>query len=182
MSELVIYPKTRSLLMMIGGCLLLIVACVYPLVYGFEIEGRDSLGRFFAGITPEIFYIGAPLFTLPFLYLCYRLVKPAPSIVVNEEGILDNASAFGAGLIRWEEIKSMFIYEFMGHKFLGIIPVDEQTILARQSPIKRSLFKMGSQGQPAPFAIPGTVLPMPVEELLAKIQLYQQRPTEDPSA
>ncbi len=173
--DIVIYPSKRYLMAMAAGCLLMIVGCIYPLIYGYEISGRDVLGRFFKSITPSIFYIGAPLFSLPYIYICYRLLKPAPSLIISPEGIFDNASAFGAGMIRWEEIKSMFIYEIMGRPFPGIIPVNLETILARQPAIKRILFRMNKGMTQAPFAIPEGGLPMSAAVLLAKIQSYRER-------
>ena len=174
MKDIVIFPNKRYLLAMAAGCLLLIGGCLYPLIYGYNISGRDALGWFFQAITPEIFYLGAPLFSLPLIYICYRLVKPRPSVIINQEGIFDNASAFGAGMIRWEEIESMFIYKIMENPFLGIVPVNLDTILARQSGIKRFLFRMNKGMSQAPFAIPQGGLPVSVEELLAEIQSYRK--------
>ncbi|HEX6189909.1 MAG TPA: STM3941 family protein [Pyrinomonadaceae bacterium] len=174
MEDIVIYTKRRYLIAMAAGSLLLVGACVYPLVYGFDISGRDSLGRFFKLITPEIFYVGAPVFSLAFIYICYRLLKPTPSVIINQEGVFENASVFGAGLIRWEEIESMFIYQVMNNAFLGIVPVDLDAILARQPPIKRFLFKMNKGMAQAPFAISEGGLPMSVEELLSRIVSYRE--------
>jgi hypothetical protein len=179
MKDIVIYPNKRSLIGMAAGCSLFVGASLYFIIYGYNISGRDALGQFFKAITPEIFYIGAPLFSLLLIYICYRLLKPAPSVIINEEGIFDNASLFGAGMIRWEEIESMFIYKIMDNPFLGIIPVSLETILARQSSIKRFFFKMNKGMTQAPFAIPESVLPMSVEELLAKIQLYRSSHSQD---
>ena len=179
MEDIVIYTKRRYLIAMAAGSLLLVGACVYPLIYGFNISGRDSLGRFFELITPEIFYIGAPVFSLAFIYICYRLLKPTPSVIINKEGIFENASVFGAGLIRWEEIESMFIYRIMDNAFLGIIPVNLEAVLARQSPIKRILFRMNKGMAQAPFAIPGGGLPMSAEELLSRIVAYRESHSQD---
>ena len=179
MEDIVIYPNKRYLISMAAGCLLLVGGCMYPLIYGYNISGRDTLGQFFKAITPEIFYIGAPLFSLFLIYICYRLLKPRPSVIINEEGIFENASPFGAGMIRWEEIESMFVYKIMDNSFLGIVPVNLETILARQSVIKRFLFRMNKGVAQAPFAIPGGGLPVSVEELLAKIQSYRKSLSQD---
>jgi hypothetical protein len=174
MNDIVIYPNKRYLLAMAAGSLLFVGASLYFIINGYNISGRDALGQFFKSLTPGIFYIGAPLFSLPLIYLCYRLLKPKPSVIINQEGIFDDASMFGAGMVRWEEIKSVFIYEIMNKKFLGIVPVNLETILARQSRFKKVFFKLGKGMAPAPFAIPAGGLPMTVEELLRKIQLYRE--------
>jgi hypothetical protein len=179
MQDIVIYSSKRYLLAVGAGSLLFVVASLYFIIYGYNISGRDSLGEFFRAITPEIFYLAAPLFSLGFIYACYRLLKPTPSVIINREGIFDNASALGAGLIRWEEIKSVFIYNLMNNKFLGIVPVNVETILARQSGVKRFFLKMGKGMSPAPFSIPQGGLPMKVEELLAKIESYRKSLSQD---
>lgn len=179
MEDIVIYTKKRYLMAMAAGSLLLVIACVYPLVYGYNISGRDSLGRFFKAITPEIFYIGAPVFSFALIYLGYRLLKPAPAVIINQEGIVDNASAFGAGLIRWEEIESMFVYRVMDNAFLGIVPVNLEAVLARQPTMKRFLFRMNKGMAQAPFAISGGGLPMSVEELLSRIESYREALSQD---
>lgn len=174
MEDIVIFSSKRYLMTMAGGCLLFAVACIYPIIYGFDISGKDSLGRFFQLITPEIFYLGAPLAILGFFYACYRLVKNAPALVINRDGILDNGSALSAGLIRWEEIESMFIYDIMGNRFLGLVPVNLDSVLRRQSGIKKFFFKMGKSTTSAPFAIPEGGLPLKLEDLLAKIHAYRE--------
>ena len=159
---------------MTAGSLLLVSACVYRIIYGYNISGRDSLGRFFQAITPEIFYIGAPVFSFALIYLGFRLLKPAPSVIINQEGIVDNTSVFGAGLIRWEEIEGMFIYTVMDNAFLGIVPVNLEAVLARQPTMKRFLFRMNKGMAQAPFAISGGGLPMSIEELFSKIESYRE--------
>lgn len=177
--DIVIYTKKRYLIAMTAGSLLLVSACVYPLIYGYNISGRDSLGRFFKAITPEIFYIGAPMFSLALIYLGYGLLKPTPSVIINQEGIVDNVSAFGAGLIRWDEIESVFVYRIMDNAFLGIVPVNLDAVLARQPTMKRFLFRMNKGMAPAPFAISGGGLPMSVEELLSRIESYREALSQD---
>ncbi len=179
MEDIVIYSSKRYLLAMAAGCLLFAVASIYPIIYGYNISGRDALGEFFRLITPEIFYLAAPLSGLGFIYASYRLLKPTPAVIISREGIFDNASALGAGLIRWEEIKSVFIYAVMNNPFLGIVPVNIEPILARQSGIKRFFFRMNKGMTSAPFAIPQGGLPMTVEELLAKIELYRNSLSQD---
>ncbi len=179
MKDIVIYSSKSYLMAMAAACLLFSGFSTYVLIYGYNISGRDVIGQFIKSLTPGIFYIGAPMFGLLFIYACYRLLKPMPSVIINREGIFDNASAFSAGMIRWEEIKSMFIYKYLGKPFLGIIPVNIETILARQSIIKRFLFRMNKGMSQAPFAIPEAGLPMSVEELLAKIQLYRNSLSQD---
>lgn len=169
MDDIVIYASKLKLLGLAAFCLVFEGFFVHFLVYGLS-EGRTP----FKAYIPAILYIGGPVMGLLFIYLCYRLPKPKPAVVINDEGIFDNASIFSAGLIRWEKITSVFTYKVMDNSLLGIVPVDLETIIARQSAIKRFFFKLGGEGSLAPFAIPGSVLPMSPEELLTKVQAYQE--------
>ena len=177
--DIVIYTNKRHLIALGAGCLLLTAGCVYPLLYGYNISDRDALGRFFNAITPAIFYIGAAVFGLGLIYTCYRLIVPRPSVMVNREGVFENSSPLSAGLIRWEEIESMFIYTIMDNAFLGIVPVNLEAVLTRQSPIKRFLFRTNKGMAQAPFCISGGGLPMPVEELLSRIERYREALSQD---
>jgi hypothetical protein len=169
MEDIVIYASKLKLLAMAAVCLAFEGFFVHFLLYGLS-EGRAPFKEY----IPAILYLGAPVVGLLFVYLCYRLLRPQPAVVINREGIFDNASIFSAGLIRWEKIKSVFTYQVMNHSLLGIIPVDLETIIGRQPAIKRFFFKLGGKGSPVPFAIPGGVLPMSAEELLTKIQAYKR--------
>jgi hypothetical protein len=179
MKDIVLYSSKRYMVAMAAALLLFAGVSIYHIIYAHNISGRNPFTQLFRSITPEIFYVIAPLSSVLFIYVCSRLLKPTPSVIINREGIFDNASVLGAGMIRWEEINSMFIYKVMDNFLLGIIPVNMETILARQSIIKRFFFRICKGISPAPFAIPEGGLPMSVEELLVKIQLYRESLSQD---
>ncbi|MEW6208222.1 MAG: STM3941 family protein [Acidobacteriota bacterium] len=120
-------------------------------------------------------YIGVPFFGLGFIYACYRLFVPKPLLIINRDGIFDNASAVGAGMLRWEEIAEIFTYTFWGERFLGIIPINPETVMNRQSSIKRFLMKLNRGLKLAPINIPQPGLPMSVDELQSMIEEYRSR-------
>jgi hypothetical protein len=115
-------------------------------------------------------YLGIVFFSGSFGYALYRLFIPKPAVIISREGIFDNASAVGAGMLRWEEIAEIFPYELMGQRMLGIVPIDEEAIINRQSPIKRVLARMNKGLSAATFNIPQSVLPISIDELLVNIQ------------
>ena len=171
MNDIVIFAKKTKLLGLGLVCLVFEAIFVIFFVYGFP-DDRESSGSF----VPVVLIIGALMFGAILIYVCFRLLNPAPVVIINREGIVDNASAFSAGLIHWYEIRTMFVYQVVNEPMLGIVPFDTQPIIARQSPVKRFFFKLlkaGSEG--APFSIPGTMLPMSAEELLAKILQYHEK-------
>ena len=163
MNEVVIYPKKLKLLAIAIGALLFVILGFY------FAQNRVEMGLPLDVIIITS-YVGIPFSGLCLVYAIYRLLMPKPAVVISDEGIFDNASAVGAGMLKWEEIADVFAYDFMGQRMLGIIPVHEEVVLRRQSRLKRVMAKMNKGIAPAPFNIPQTVLPISVDELLSRVE------------
>jgi hypothetical protein len=163
MNEVAIYPKKAKLFGIIMASLVFLILAFY------FAQNRVAMGLpvWFVIVTS---YVGIPFLGLCLVYAVYRLLMPKPAVVISDEGIFDNASAVGAGMLRWEEIADVFAYEFMGQRMLGIIPVNEEAVLRRQSPLKRIMAKMNKGIAPAAFNIPQTVLPISIDELLSMME------------
>lgn len=123
----------------------------------------------------------AALFDLllaPFLLLAIvRLISHSPVLIVNTEGITDNATfiATGFGLIRWREIRGLYIYtpERLGFQmkwssYLTIL-ADDDTIRRRQPLWKRAFVTITTPASDG-VRIYQFLLPMPLEELRAQIK------------
>ncbi|HEU4433081.1 MAG TPA: STM3941 family protein [Pyrinomonadaceae bacterium] len=163
MNEVAIYPKKLKLLALAIGALVFIIL-------GFYFAQNRVAMRLPLRAVVITAYVGIPFFGLCLVYAIYRLVTPKPAVVISDEGLFDNASFVGAGMLKWEEIADIFAYDFMGQRMLGIIPVDEKVVLARQSGLKRVMARMNKGIAPAPFNIPQNVLPISVDELLSMVE------------
>jgi hypothetical protein len=169
MNEVAIYPKKVKLLTIAVGALLFVI-------FGFYLAQNRVAMELALWKVIVISYVGIPFFGLCLVYAIYRLLMPKPAVVISDEGIFDNASAVGAGMLRWEEIADVFAYEFMGQRMLGIIPVNEEIVLGRQSRLKRVMAKMNKGIAEAPFNIPQNVLPISVDELLTRVEERRRYP------
>ena len=114
-------------------------------------------------------YLVVAFFGIGLVYALLRLVKPVPSLVISSEGIFENGTAIGAGLLRWSEIAEVRIYTFMNQRFLGIIPTNLEEVLHRQSALKRGLMRLNKGLVETPFNIPENVLPVKLEEIVREI-------------
>jgi hypothetical protein len=171
MEDIVIFAKKTRLLSMAIGCLVFEAFFIYYFIYGLP-EGRAP----FQSLVPAASVIGAPMFGVVLIYICFRLLRPSPAVVINRAGILDQASIFSAGFIHWHEIKTMYVYRVIDKPMLGIIPFDNDVIIARQSPVKKFFFRIHKSALVGPpISIPGVVLPMSPEELLAMIHRYHEK-------
>lgn len=161
MDEIVIYPSRRRLTLSLAGSI------------GFVALGCLMLAkpgdRFSPLVVTCIAWSAILFFGLIAVYVIYRLLRPSPAVVINRDGIFDNASASGAGLISWDEVQEVFLDELMGNKMLSIIPRDFDVILARQPRHKKYLMRLNSGFVKAPINIPQVSLPISVEALHSQI-------------
>ncbi len=92
---------------------------------------------------------------------------------MNREGIVDNASAIGVGLIRWEEIERMYGQSSKALTWLCIVPRNVETFISRQSPFKGLLLRLSEVLFGAPIRIPDRSLPtILVAKTLERISEY----------
>jgi len=103
------------------------------------------------------------------VYGVTRLLRPTPAVIINDKGIVDNASALSTGFIAWEEIAELREYRFQNQTFLGIYPKRLDALLARQSAWKRHAINANMALGVAPVNIPQVVLPMSAAELMSEI-------------
>jgi hypothetical protein len=111
-------------------------------------------------------------------YAMFRIARPTPAVVINLQGIVDNASAVSVGFIRWDEIDQLREYRFQNQVFLGIVPRNLDAILARQPAWKRSAIRANLRLGAAPVNIPQAVLPMRVSDLLHEINVRFRRDSD----
>jgi hypothetical protein len=165
MDEIVIYPSKFKTALLAAGALIFVCGILALAIWGekSEIPSWEEL---------IIYWVGIPFFGFAFIYACYRLIVPKPAVIINHRGVFDNASALSAGLVEWDEIDRVFIYEYYGQRCLGIVPLDVKAFFKRQPIFKRWLMRINLHLVEAPINIPQNTLPMKVDDLLLKILEY----------
>src|SRR5436190_9222066 len=113
-SDLVIYPSKGKMLLLSFGFLVFLGGTIAMLA------ARDEMHLPAAAMA--IIALGIPLFGGGLIWSCSRLIKPRPALVLDRTGIFDDASAMGAGWLRWEEIVQVYPYTFGNQRYLGIVP------------------------------------------------------------
>ena len=154
--DIILYPRRWKMALIALGRLLFVLCA--PLLWG-------TVDTFFRAVAvADVLFFGfCAVFALS------RLLKPRPSLVLDQRRVTDNASATGAGFIAWEEIAAVGLTDFGTNRFLVIIPYDTQAILTRQPLFKRKVMaaNMGLVG--SPVTIPGHTT-MPLEEIMRHVQ------------
>jgi hypothetical protein len=165
MNDLVI-PASRLKMLgqLVGGLVfaaLGVSMMLYPPKYGW-------FGRFIGLVTVAFFGAVA-------VSILYRLVKPdGAAIIINAQGIVDNASGVSVGLIPWDQIGEVREYRVENQVFLGIFPKDLDALLKKQPRWKRTAIRANLSMGAAPVNIPQASLGMKVSNLVREIE--QRRP------
>lgn len=160
--ELVIYPSPRKLF---GLCA---ASIIFVLIGG---------GMFAVGLNEEelpvpviavglvcVLFFGSCL-----IYLLYRLLNKKPSVVLDDQGMMDDSSYIGGGRLRWDQIEEIMMYDFMGQRFIGLKLADTQAFLTQQSGLKKMLMKLNRGMVKAPVNISQQGVAMPLGELYVQM-------------
>jgi hypothetical protein len=121
-------------------------------------------------------YVGGPFFGLCFL-LALRRFSGEPLIVIGPEGVRDNSSLVGTGLIRWDEIRRIFPHDSFGQRYVGIDLHDPATLLSRQPSWKRILLRLNARLLGAHLSIAETGLPISAAQLMMEVSGYLEKPS-----
>ena len=154
--DIVLYPaRSKMALLALGGLLFVLCAPVVWLTGGLLLRAVAVLDVLFFGFCTA-FALG-------------RLLHPRPSLVIDDVGVTDNASAIGAGLIRWEEIVGVEMTAMGTNRFLVLIVKDPEAVLARQPRYRRAAMRANVGMIGSPVAIPGHMTGS-LEDVLRHIQ------------
>ncbi|AWB43562.1 hypothetical protein DCC85_04540 [Paenibacillus sp. CAA11] len=114
------------------------------------------------------------------LYIVSKLNDRTPAVVVDEDGITDRSSYIAGGLIRWEEIRDIELYEFMNQSFIGIELYDSDSYLEKQRGLRRLMMNANRGMVQATINISQSSLSTPLEELYDRIiEQWERRMEKD---
>lgn len=100
--------------------------------------------------------LGLTLFLSAFLFLVYRIITNASSVlIVSEHGITDNTTKWGLGFIPWADINDMYIYEYTRNAKLLIIIVDkpDKYIAKTKYAVLRAIMRFSDRFYGSPLVI-----------------------------
>ncbi|WP_078393794.1 STM3941 family protein [Shouchella patagoniensis] len=159
---IVVFPPKRTMALLAFGALVFVVMGFNLL----SLTGPEHDASYNT-LLAIIGYASILFFGFCFVYAVYRMISPKPSLRIDENGIYDNASVVGAGLVHWDEIRSLPIYHYAGQVYLGIELHDVDAVIRRQPFPKRFILYLNKStpGLLSPFNIPKRLLPMALEDV-----------------
>jgi len=133
-STIVFMPSRRRMLLRLAMLFLLVVVVVLAMVI--FLPGSSVLSDWRLIYTVVLTIVFTVMVIIQGSALIYRLAHPAPSIIVRDDGIIDNGSLIygGVGFIPWTEIGAIAtshivtgsFYGIWRNRFLNIIPMNWQ--------------------------------------------------------
>jgi hypothetical protein len=100
----------------------------------------------------------------------FRLLKPGPAIVIDDDGILDDASGVSLGRIRWDQVGAIEEYRVNDQAFLGIMLKDLDALIARQPFWKRRIIRANLRMGAAAVNIPQASLGITLSDLRREME------------
>ena len=169
--------RTKLLLLTLGSCAFVAAGAWLLSLDAAEVRAGRSFRLFFNDPT---FAYGAGLASILFFGACgvYGIVKMfdrKPGLVLNSDGVVDNASGVAAGFIPWSEVLGAGVYEVQGRKMLIIGVRDPRKYIERGGALRRMLNKANNGMTGSPITIPSVTLKMNFSEVVSLFNRYQEK-------
>ncbi|HZB46049.1 MAG TPA: STM3941 family protein, partial [Pyrinomonadaceae bacterium] len=168
--------RTKLVLTILGSCALVAAGAWLLSLDAARIRSGRSFNFFFN--EPSVAY-GTGLVSILFFGLCglyafSKLFDRKPGLVLNSDGVVDNASGVAAGFIPWSEVLGSGVCEVQKQKMLIVGVRDPQKYIARGGALKRALNQANYRMTGSPVAIPSVALKIDFSELVSLFNRYHQ--------
>ena len=160
--EIIVYPTRSKTLTNVFGSAMFAIAAV------FFILTPDLTARLI-GVAAFVAFTASGVFS------AYRLISNAPVVVINSDGIYDNASPFAVGWVAWAEIERIEPRRNYLTRLVGIRPHDRDAVFARVPPYRRWMVRGLAVMSHAPINIPATFLGRRLDETQRVIERYHDQ-------
>lgn len=158
-----LYPRRGRVALTAAGAVVFVLLGAWLLTFG---EVRPVV----AGAAAVLF------FGIVAVLLARRSRDRSPALVIDRDGLHDNASALAAGLVPWGQITGIGTLEVWSQRMLAVQLVDPEPLLARLGPVRGRVARANLQRYGAAVHIPQNMLPITVDEVCAEIQRFRGRP------
>lgn len=160
-------PRRRQLLLLVGALVLVAAAIASLAAYG-------PVGVLIGGIGIAVFAPAA-------IWLAWRLLAPRPTLILDDDGLHDHASATAAGRVPWSRITQVTVQTVGGHRMLSVQVRDPHDLLAGQPAVRRRLLATNLSMLGTPVNVPLSAVDVPEDELLAAVERWRQTSPHEPS-
>ncbi|MBG9793287.1 hypothetical protein ABD76_12505 [Paenibacillus dendritiformis] len=122
------------------------------------------------GFAVAIGAICACFFAITLIYSLWRILAPRPSLILHEQGFVDNASLSSVGEVNWDEVTDIYVYQFMNQRFIGIKVEKPERVLAPLPSWKRTLLRANRGMVEATVNLPVVAFTEPLDDVARKLR------------
>ena len=159
--------KTKLIKYFIGSLLFLFAGFLFITNPQWFIKSNDT------SVIKIIGYICTFFFGASALFISQKLFNKEAGLIIDDEGITDNASGVGAGKILWKDVKGIATQDVMNQKFIMLKMRNPEFYLQREkNPIKKRMMELNYKLYQTPINISANGLKIGVDELYAKLHDY----------
>ena len=168
MTPITYYPS-RSSLIVVGSAIFIYIVLLLWVAWE-PMAPRDRIPvRIFVGTM--IFVFGAVL-----IGIIKQYVANEPILVIDSNGITDNASSYCVGFVPWSDITHVSVSNApKNHKFLNLHVKNPEIYIQKMPQLHRPLNKKKPVPKDFTLKIPDVYLPVSADELLKTINEIQQK-------
>ena len=172
-------PLSKSkLIKNLLGSIVFVVAGLWLLIFQPSVSNsvfNSPLVKYGGGILAVLF--GA----LGIIYFSKKLTDKKPGLIIDEKGVVDNASAVAAGFIPWSDIDHIETAKVMKQEFLMLIVKNPGDYLSKQkNMLKRKSMEMNLKHYGSPITISTHGLKYDMDQLKIimdnSLALFRKRP------
>jgi hypothetical protein len=158
-SELVI-PLSKG-----KGILLLFVAVAFVLGSIWIWSIADDQARFNPLKMKAVAIANFFFFGLCAIYGCFKVFDTRPGLIIDDQGIVDNSSAVGAGRILWDDVLALNISEIAGQRFITILVKEPHKYAGRGNFLNRMINAANTKMTGSPINISSNSLRIKLADL-----------------
>ena len=157
MQEIIEIPlsKKKLILTLTGAIAFVAIGCWFlidPPQISNPVFGDPTL-LFITGLVSIVF------FGLVAVVAIRKLPDNKAGLTINDQGIIDNSSGVGAGLVLWSDIEEIRVSQVMNQKFMMFIVKNPQDYISRQTnTLKRKGMEMNYKSYGSPVSISANAL------------------------
>jgi hypothetical protein len=133
---------------------------------------------FLSPLTKAVGFLGILFGGLTGGWFLSRMFSNRRSIILDQEGLLDNSSGIPAGRIGWDQIARVDIVTLQNNRFVGIDVVDRKALASSSSPFRQYIEASNAALTGFPVNIPSFAVDRSPEELRDLILKFWQNPKE----
>jgi hypothetical protein len=155
---------------------LLLVGAALFIVAGFWFVKHPDMFQRVPLLITIVGYLAIVFFGVVALFIVSKLFDPMPGFVIDDNGIVDNSSAFSVGFIPWEDIVDVSVTEVSKQKIILIKVADPQDYISRQpNALGKQTARMNYRMYGSPVSVTTNSLKISADQLYDQIKQRRQQ-------